>query len=260
MRGEFALGGDAALDNAGGIASLARAAGGVGRSYGAVMLGGFYASIANTGRIDAVAEADDALAVGALANAFYGEATIDNGGVITAVARGDIAVAKGVNALGLHGARVANSGTIAAGAYGDDATAIAVAMDASGSNVLTNTGTIAALGDGTRIAVSSAIDATASIANSGSLVGAVVTGDLDDVLGNAAGGKWLAVGTSDFGAGDDRIVNHGTIQMNDAAIGLGAYIEGNAFDNFGIAAARSAEHSMNSSVATAKNSVSSSAP
>ena len=228
------VGGDAALDNAGEIASLARAVGGVGRSYGAVMLGGFYASIANGGRIDAVAEADDALAVGALANAFYGEATVDNSGVITALARGDIAVAKGVNALGLHGAQVANSGTIAAAAYGDDATAVAIAMDASGSNVLANTGTIAALGDGTRIAVSSAIDATASIANGGTIVGAIATGDLDDSLVNAAGARWFALGTSDFGAGDDRIVNHGAIFMSDATIRMGAYVEGDGFDNFGM--------------------------
>lgn len=227
------VGGDAALDNGGEIASIAHAAGGVGRSYGAAMLGGYDASIANTGRIDAAAAADDALAVGALANAFYGEAAIVNSGTITATADGDVAVAKGVNALGSKGARVDNSGTIAATANGADATAIAVALEASGSNVLANTGTIAAFGDGLRLAVQSAIDATASITNSGTLVGAVVTGDLDDSLSNAVGGKWLALGESDFGAGDDHIVNQGTLFMDSAAIRLGGYVEGNAFENTG---------------------------
>ena len=44
---------------------------------------------------------------------------------------------------------------------------------------------------------------------------------------------WHAVGDSDFGAGDDHIVNHGTIRMDDAAIRLGGYVNGNTFDNFG---------------------------
>lgn len=238
------VGGDAALDNAGQIGSIARAAGGAGDSYGAVSLGGFYASITNSGRIDALAEADDAQAVGALANALYGTASIDNSGSINAVARGDLAVAKGVDALGREGGQVNNSGTITATATGADATATAVAMEASGHNVLANTGTIAAFGDGTRIAVSSAIDASADISNSGSLLGAVVTGDLDDRLVNAAGGSWLALGASAFGGGDDAIDNAGTLRMQDASIDLGAEVAtlaagplasaGNSFVNSGL--------------------------
>jgi outer membrane autotransporter protein len=235
-------GGDAALDNRGSIAALARSEGGVGASYGAAMLGGVSARITNAGQISAIAEADDALAVGALANAFYGDATVANSGAISAVARGDIADAKGVHVLGVSGTRVDNSGTIEAGAYGADATATAVAMDSQGSNELTNTGTIAAFGDGARIAVWSGIDATARVANGGTLIGAVVTGDLDDSLTNAAGAEWLVVGTSDFGAGDDHIVNHGTILMDNAAIRLGSYADGNTFDNFGTLAVSGADN------------------
>jgi outer membrane autotransporter protein len=226
-------GGDASLDNSGDIASIAHATDGVGRSYGAVTLGGYDASIVNAGRIDAVAEADDALAVGALANAFYGEGTVDNSGAISAVASGDSAEAKGVYVIGASGAEVDNSGTIMAGAYGADATATAVAMDSQGNNVLVNDGTIGAFGDGIRNAVWSGVDATADITNNGSMIGAVVTGDFDDYLDNAAGGQWLAVGSSDFGAGDDHVVNHGTLLMDNATIRMGDYVDGNTFDNFG---------------------------
>ena len=79
--------------------------------------------------------------------------------------------------------------------------------------------------------MSSAIDATASIANGGTLIGAIATGDLDDSLVNAAGARWFALGTSDFGAGDDRIVNHGAIFMDDATIRLGTNVEGDGFEH-----------------------------
>ncbi|MCI4568312.1 hypothetical protein [Lysobacter sp. CFH 32150] len=226
-------GGDAKLDNHGDISAVASAHGGVGYSYGAIALGAYAAGITNAGHITAITEADDALAVGSLANSFYGDALLQNSGIISAVATGDIANASGAVVLGAYGAQVNNDGTIAAAAYGADATATAVSMESNGNNVLTNTGTIAAFGDGTRIAISSGSGATASIANSGSITGAILTGDLDDNLDNAAGSIWHAVGESDFGAGDDHIVNHGTILMDDAVIRLGGYVTGNTFDNFG---------------------------
>ena len=227
------VGGASTLDNAGGIAAIARAAGGASDSYGAVMLGGLSASMVNTGQISALAEADDALAVGALANAFYGEATVVNSGDIGAVARGDIAEAKGVQVLGRDGTQVDNSGTIVAGAYGADATATAVAMASSGSNVLTNSGAIAAFGDGLRIAIDASAGGSALLSNSGSVIGAILTGGGDDSFDNADGGTWLALGASGFGGGDDSIVNHGSLVLRDASIALGGYVDGNAFDNAG---------------------------
>ncbi|MEO6227993.1 MAG: hypothetical protein ABIO61_09110, partial [Thermomonas sp.] len=226
-------GGDGKLENTGVIASVARATGGVGRSYGAVAIGGFSASIANAGQISALAEADDALAVGALVNAFYGPVMVENSGVISAVARGDIADAKGVHAIGLSGTQVDNTGMILASAYGDDATAIAVEMDSTGDNVLTNSGTIAAFGDGARIAIDASVGGSAWLSNSGTLIGAIQTGDGDDTLDNAAGGTWLMLGSSDFGAGDDHITNHGLFAMVGASLALGGYVDGNGFDNFG---------------------------
>jgi outer membrane autotransporter protein len=232
--------GNSLIDNSGDIIAMASAQGGIGYSYGAVALGGLTAGIVNTGHISARTDADDALAVGTLLNGFYGDAQLHNSGTIVAMATGDIANATGAGVHGYNGVVVDNSGTIIAGAYGADATATAISMESNGSNVLTNTGTIAAFGDGERIAIASGTGAT-SIANSGSIVGAIRTaagGSLD----NAVGASWHAVGESDFGT-DGSIVNAGTIFMDDAAIlmggdtytpaNVGTLAVGNTFDNSG---------------------------
>lgn len=226
-------GGDTAINNSGSIVATASADGGIGHSYGAVALGALTADITNAGHITAATEADDALAIGALANSFYGNAGLVNGGEIVASASGATANATGANVLGGEGAQVDNTGRILAAAYGSDATAIAVSMDSQGNNVLTNTGTIGAFGDGTRIAISSGADATASIDNRGNLTGAVVTGGFGDSLTNTTGATWLAVGYSDFGGGDDHIVNNDLVVMEDAVIELGAADGGNLFFNTG---------------------------
>ncbi|WP_350016519.1 hypothetical protein ABNK63_01750 [Rhodanobacter sp. IGA1.0] len=202
-----------------------------------------YSTVQNSGSFEAIASGGTASASGVFAAGAYGNAdngqfaaTIDNQGSILARATGTTtATAIGIESVGWKdaGIRIDNGGTIGAAAYGADATATAVSMDARGANVLTNTGSIAAYGDGTRIAVSSGIGATATIANQGSMVGAVVTGDLDDSFDNAAGASWQAIGSSDFGAGDDHVVNRGTLFMADASISLGGYVNGNTFDNFG---------------------------
>ncbi|WP_162374513.1 hypothetical protein [Pseudoxanthomonas sangjuensis] len=217
-------GGTTTIDNDGQIRVASSAEGGVAHGYGAVAIGALEAGITNAGHISVVAEADDAVAVGALANSFYGSASLTNGGDILAVATGPTANATGANLLAETGVQADNSGTIIAAAYGDDATATAVSMQSYGSNVLTNTGTIAAIGDGARIAISSSADAAATLVNRGSLTGAVVTGGLDDTLENAAGATWRVVGESDFGDGNDYVVNSGTILMDDASILMGAEV------------------------------------
>ncbi|GAB3389857.1 hypothetical protein [Lysobacter fragariae] len=266
--------GTSLIDNSGQITAAAIAQGGVGYAYGAVAIGALSAGVTNTGQISASTDADDALAIGVLANSLYGSAGLQNDGDIIAVADGDVAHAYGASILGAYGnvangylaatltnsgsilARadgttvtatgveitgrngddilIDNTGTILAGAYGTDATAIAVAMDSFGSNTLTNTGAIAAFGDGTRIAITSGVAATATITNSGSITGAILTGDLDDSFSNVVGATWNAVGDSDFGAGDDHIVNNGRIFLDNATIRLGGYVNGNTFDNFGL--------------------------
>jgi outer membrane autotransporter protein len=238
-------GGVARIDNHGDIAAVAQASGGEGYSYGASSIGAFSAEIDNTGSIAASTAADIAKATGALVRSSNGDASLVNGGDIVANATGSTSTdATGAWVEGLDGATVENSGRILAGAYGADATATALRMGDTGDNVLTNDGTIGAFGDGMRIAVWSGTDASANIANRGTLIGAIVTGDLDDTLANAAGGNWQAVGTSDFGAGDDAIANHGTIFMDDAILRMGgasgdatlAASGGNAFDNSGVLA------------------------
>ncbi|GAB3371848.1 hypothetical protein GCM10027431_21370 [Lysobacter rhizosphaerae] len=264
------------IDNSDQITAAATAQGGVGYAYGAVAIGAFSAGITNAGQIRASTDADDALAIGVLANSLYGSAGLQNDGDIVATADGDVANAYGARILGAYGdvdngylaatitnsrnirarsdgttatatgveatgrngdgIRIDNAGTILAAAYGTDATATAVAMDSYGNNTLTNTGTIAALGDGMRIAIASGSGATANITNGGSITGAILTGGLDDSFDNAAGATWHVLGDtdSDFGAGDDHIVNNGTIFLDNAAIRLGGYVNGNTFDNFGL--------------------------
>jgi outer membrane autotransporter protein len=244
-------GGESRIDNQGDIAAIATAAGGEGYSYGASAIGAFSAHIDNAGSIAASTTADIAKATGALVRSSYGDAGLVNSGDIVANASGTTSSeAIGAWVVGADGATVENSGQILSGAYGANATATALKMADSGSNVLDNTGTIAAFGDGTRIAVWSGPDASASISNKGTLVGAIVTGNLADGLANAAGGTWQAVGTTDFGAGDDAIANHGTIFMDDAIIRMGGRVDadpsdgiaplaasgGDTFANFGMLA------------------------
>ncbi|GAB3097479.1 hypothetical protein GCM10027159_17720 [Lysobacter terrae] len=265
-------GGESTIDNSGLIAASATAHGGTGHSYGAVMLGGLVAGITNSGTLSARTDADDATAVGSIANSFYGYASVDNSGTLAALATGDIADAIGVTVMGAYGSvdtgymaavlsnrnrilavadgntatatgveasgrydgvSVDNAGTISAAAYGSDATAIAVSMTSARNNVLVNSGTIAAFGDGERIAISSGGTATSDLRNLGSVIGSIRAGDQDDSFDNATGATWWAFGDSDFGAGDDHIVNRGTIVMNDSSIRLGGYSSGNTFDNLG---------------------------
>lgn len=263
--------GRASLDNGGSITVAVGAQGGKGSGYGAVMLGALAAGITNSGDISVVTDAGDANAVGALANSFYGEAVLANDGNIAAMAKGGAASAIGASLLGesadngdlaasahnsgriqavadgdvavatgivvtsheIGGIHVQNAGTILAAAYGADATAVAVEMASAAGNILVNSGNIGAFGDGTRIAVSSASSATASIDNRGSLTGAIVTGEFGDRLTNAAGATWRAVGHSDFGAGDDQVINNGLVFMNDAIVSLGDSATGDAFVNAG---------------------------
>jgi hypothetical protein len=196
-------GGEASLVNSGTLVAAAYADGGVAHAYGAGVFGGFGTAIANTGDITAVADADQATATGVFAAAPYG--SVD----------------------------VTNAGTVLGAAYGPDATAIGVRMESGGVNTLVNTGTIAALGDGARIAIASGAGAQAALDNRGTLVGAITTAGLDDALTNATGALWHAVGDSDFGAGADAIGNAGTVLLDDAVVRLGAAGEGDTFANTG---------------------------
>ena len=104
-------------------------------------------------------------------------------------------------------------------------------LSATGDATVHNTGTIAAFGDGERIAISVVDDAHVVIDNGGVLVGAIRTGALDDAFNNAAGATWHVVGDSDFGAGVNQFANAGTMQVEgETSLLLGA---GNALQNDG---------------------------
>ncbi|MBS0194188.1 MAG: autotransporter outer membrane beta-barrel domain-containing protein [Proteobacteria bacterium] len=203
------------------------------------------ATVLNSGSIGAMASGATASASGVFvagaygnANTSYVAATVDNQGHIWAKATGTTtATAIGIEATGWknEGIRIDNSGTIAAGAYGTGATATAVSMLSHGDNLLTNSGRIGAYGDGARIAIASSDGATATLVNTGTITGAIVTGGGNDTLNNQAGGIWNAIGaSSNFGAGDDTIDNAGTIVLHNTSLSLGSFgAQGNVFANSG---------------------------
>ncbi len=203
------------------------------------------ATLQNSGSISAVATGGVASASGAFIAGAYGNTdtgnmavTVDNQGSLLVKATGaTTAKAIGIEATGWKddGIQIDNSGTIAAAAYGTGATATAVSMISNGDNVLTNSGAMGAYGDGARIAVSSSDGSTATIVNTGSITGAIVTGDGDDILNIKTSGIWNVVGTStDFGAGDDTISNIGTINLHNSSLTLGSFDAlGNTFANSG---------------------------
>ena len=79
-------------------------------------------------------------------------------------------------------------------------------------------------------------DGTDRVTNGGDITGALLMGAGNDRLTNAAGGIWTVRGhATDFGDGDDTIVNGGTIVLHDAAISLGSNsAAGNSFTNNGL--------------------------
>jgi outer membrane autotransporter protein len=217
-------------------------------AVGSITAGG-YASLVNYGDIGATATATgygDALAMGAVLTGvsagfingfeyFYWDkhnvdSSVYNGGDIRAAATAEdgVALATGVNALSQYGnVTVDNAGRITAAAYGADATATAVSMTSAYSNTLTNTGSIVAGGDGTRIAVWSSDDAIATIVNAGTIAGSIRTGMLDDTLVNHAGATLvLDDATVDLGAhsgAGNTFANDGTIVVNgDSSINMGS--------------------------------------
>jgi outer membrane autotransporter protein len=150
--------------------------------------------------------------------------TVYNAGDIASVATaGDgSAYATGLNVLSPGGdITITNSGTISAAAVGDSGTAIGVSMVSSGYNTLVNDGSIIATGTGSQhIAVVSSDAAYASISNTGSISGSILTGQRDDTLVNQA---------------------EGSIVLRNDLIDLGMYSSlGNSFINDGLIVVRGA--------------------
>lgn len=222
--------GSIVLGNTGDIVASANGDNAVATGIAAVSHAGDGVQVDNGKAISAAAYGAQGTAT-ALSLDAYGSVALTNGGTITAMSEGDGAV--GVAAVSRHGGALSidNTGSIVATAKGEQAGAIAVSMDSTAGAMLDNKGVIAAYGNG--VAIASGKDTSATIVNHGAITGAITGGDLDDGFENMAGATWHATGSSDFGAGDDHIVNHGTLYMEDAQIVLGGYTVGNTFENAG---------------------------
>lgn len=229
-----------------------------GFAFGAYADGLYAAAIGNEG--DILAEGGDQ-AVGAMAYAYFGDASVDNAGTITAVSSAGTAI--GAIVTGYYGATLHNSGEIHAEAtYGN---AIGVIASAYGDVLVENSGTISASHPDLAIAV--AMDSAYGVAtldnsgtiltdssvegsiavlggegvdhvlNSGDIYGALVTAGGDDLVANASGGTWHVGNFSSYlGTGDDTITNAsgGVIHLANGGIFLGAADTANAFDNAGL--------------------------
>ena len=162
-----------------------------------------------------------------------------SGDLITASNAGAIS-AEFVGAGDTYGALIAsptgevtftNSGSITA-TNADHA--VGVQLDSLTATTLINSGTITSVsvaGDNLAVRTGASTDA---IQNTGTLNGGLFTGDGDDTFDNAVGGIWNTAGSSDFGAGDDTIINAGMINLDNATITLGGFAaSGNVFTNTG---------------------------
>jgi hypothetical protein len=225
--------GELVVDNSGNIAAHADAYvhGIRAKAYGNGNL-----SISNDGAISATGDTLDAVGIQA---DIYGTGSID----VTVGATGSIDVhghdsAAGI-ALSPYGGgttSIDNQGDIYVYSAIGDALGIAT-LYGTGDLYIANGGAItvvAAAGSAYAIYANTVAGAAVVIDNTGTLTGAVFTGAGDDIFNNASTGTWNAIGSSNFGAGDDAIFNSGTINLQGATIDLGIDPAGNQFVNDGV--------------------------
>ncbi len=194
-----------------------------------------------TGTIDVSALASgDAHATGITAATGGGEgAALDfaNDSTITVTATAGAGAAG--HALGVELAArqvgMVNTGDIiatAAAGPGGSSLAAALAIHATDTSTLLNTGTISA-----QYAVMSDGTSADYLRNEGTLNGAVALGAGDDRLVNVSSDTWNATGVSSFGDGDDSLLNaaSGHLAMTNATIDMGSFTStGNVFVNAGL--------------------------
>jgi len=217
-------------DNAGNIEANATAGDGIATATGLNVISAYGdANVVNAGNINATASGGTGAATGLSVTG--NTATTNNAGTIHATFDGAGGKAYGAVVDSIGDVRFTNSGSITATAASD---AVGIALNTSTSTTLVNSGAITAASTAaTSIAVRTG-DSTDTIRNTGTLSGALVTGGGDDDFTNGAHGTWNAVGSSDFGSGNDAIANAGTIHLRNAAITLGSGDgTGNQFANSG---------------------------
>jgi len=230
-----------------------------------IAVSGLAADLTTVGTIQATATSDAALGTAqATGIAVSGDGITANLGaesIVTASANGQYGSAVGLSTSG-NIVTASSAGTINAHFAGIQGNSYGVVLGSYGGGSFTNTGAITStsanravgvqlagssgsilVNNGTITAISTTLDGIAvlgdeggdTIRNGGTLTGAVITGSGNDLLNNDARGIWNVTGTStDLGAGDDNIVNAGTIRMTNAAITLGSFAGlGNGFANSG---------------------------
>ena len=230
-----------------------------------VSVSGLAADLTTVGAIHATATSDATLgtaqATGITVSGDTILANLGTGSIITASASGQYGSAIGLSTSG-DSVTASNAGAINAHFAGVQGNSYGVVLASYAGGSFTNSGTIAStsaqravgvqlvgiagstlVNSGTITAISTTSDGIAvlgddagdTIRNTGTLTGAIVTGSGNDTLINGSGGLWNVTGkSSDFGAGDDSIVNAGTIVLNNAAITLGTFaVQGNSFANSG---------------------------
>lgn len=204
---------------------------GVATATGIFASGNSVAAAFNAGsNVSATSNGTSGSATGlSLVNAGTAALAANNAGALNATFIGSGGSASGATIASAGDVTFTNTGHILAS---NATSAVGVAFNSPTNVTLTNSGTItansAAAGS---VAVLSTGASTNTLNNSGTINGAIQTGAGNDTFTNAVGGVWNAVGSSDFGAGDDLITNAGTIHMNNAAITLGSFSQGNQFGN-----------------------------
>jgi outer membrane autotransporter protein len=180
--------------------------------------------------INASASGHDGLAIGLSVSGDV--VTASNAGTIDARFAGANGVSYGAIVLSNGGGSFTNTGAITS-ASADRA--VGVKLGAGAGSTLVNSGMITAISTTSDGIAVLGDDAGDTIRNSGTLTGAIITGSGNDILNNGIGGVWNVVGAStDFGAGDDSIVNAGLIRLNNSRISVGSFaVLGNMVANSG---------------------------
>ncbi|TWI01692.1 hypothetical protein IP90_02251 [Luteimonas cucumeris] len=180
------------IDNRGDIFATSSAANAVGIDGSAE--GGGDAVLRNRATIEATTSVGDAIGISGTAGG-GGELTLAN------TANGSItATSVDGDAIGLYGVLTGSDVTV------NNAGSITVSSTNGAADAIR-------IVDGAPLA-----PVNATIVNSGSITGAIVTGGGNDVISNLRGGVWQLAGTaSNFGAGNNRFSNAGTIRVSGAS-------------------------------------------
>ncbi len=165
----------------------------------------------SSGAVSTTGTAIDAMASGDVGITVRG-ATRSQGDAITATGNNiSLTIAAGGSVSGVNGVVVSAQTYVPPAEPGDgEEQGLRAAADPMHRFTLTNAGLLEG-GNGYALRVDAG---TATIANSGTIKGRLLLGDGDDLLTNT--GLFLATADSDFGTGNDRFVNQGTVRIGAA--------------------------------------------